>query len=129
MLPAALSNDLAKTRRIIFGIALAGYILSFFHRTAPAAIAGELTRTFAINGAVLGMIAATYFYVYTLLQIPVGVLADTMGPRRLLAGGLLVAGLGSLAFALAPSWPVAAAGRTLVGIGVSVAFIAILKLN
>jgi len=79
--------------------------------------------------ALLGTLAATYFYVYTLLQIPVGVLADTAGPRRLLAGGSLVAGLGSLAFALAPTWEVAAAGRTLVGVGVSVAFIAILKIN
>jgi len=122
-------GQFARTRRVVFGIALAGYVLSFFHRTAPAAIAGELTRAFAINGAVLGTIAATYFYVYTLLQIPVGVLADTMGPRRILAVGSLIAAGGSLAFALAPDWEVAAAGRTLVGIGVSVAFIALLKIS
>ncbi len=118
-----------RTRRVVFGVVLASFVLSFFHRTAPAAIAGELTRAFAINGAVLGTIAATYFYVYTLLQIPVGVLADTMGPRRIMSVGSVVAGLGSLLFALAPTWEVAAAGRTLVGIGVSVAFIAILKIN
>jgi len=118
-----------RTRRIIFGIGLAGYVLSFFHRTAPAAIAGELTRAFAINSAVLGTIAATYFYVYTLLQIPVGVLADTMGPRRILTVGSLIAAAGSLAFALAPDWEIAALGRTLVGVGVSVAFIALLKLS
>lgn len=117
------------TRRIVFGIALAGYVLSFFHRTAPAAIAGELVQSFTIDGAILGTLAATYFYVYTVLQIPVGVLADTLGPRRILAAGSLVAGLGSLAFALAPTWEVAAAGRTLVGVGVSVAFIAILKVS
>jgi sugar phosphate permease len=104
-------------------------VLSFFHRTAPAAIAGELTRAFAINAATLGTLAATYFYVYTLLQIPVGVLADTLGPRKLLAAGSLVAGAGSLLFALAPGWEIAAAGRTLVGVGVSVAFIAILKVS
>jgi sugar phosphate permease len=52
-----------------------------------------------------------------------------MGPRRVLSIGSLVAGLGSIAFALAPSWEVAAAGRTLVGIGVSAAFIAILKVS
>ena len=113
----------------MFGIALAGYVLSFFHRTAPAAIAGELVQSFAIDGAILGTLAATYFYVYTVLQIPVGVLADTLGPRRILAAGSLVAGLGSLAFALASTWEVAAAGRTLVGVGVSVAFIAILKVS
>ena len=130
MAAAASSNDRFVTaRRVIFGIVLAGYVLSFFHRTAPAAIAGELTRAFDISSAVLGTVAATYFYVYTLLQIPVGVLADTMGPRRILTVGSLIAAAGSLAFALAPSWEIAAAGRTLVGVGVSVAFIALLKIS
>lgn len=117
------------TRRVVFGIVLASFVLSFFHRTAPAAIAGELARAFSINAAVLGTLAATYFYVYTVLQVPVGILADTLGPRRLLASGSLVAAAGSLLFALAPAWELAAVGRTLVGIGVSVAFIAILKVS
>ena len=131
MPPAAGSVDprFVATRRVVFGIVLASFVLSFFHRTAPAAIAGELTHAFAINSAVLGTLAATYFYVYTLLQIPVGVLADTLGPRVILAGGSLVAGVGSLAFGLAPTWEIAAVGRALVGIGVSTAFIAILKIS
>ena len=118
-----------RARRGVFAVVLASYVLSFFHRTAPAAIAGELVRAFSISGAVLGTVAATYFYVYMVLQIPVGVLADTLGPRRILAWGSLVAAAGSLIFALAPSWEVAAAGRTLVGVGVSVAFIGILKVS
>ena len=117
-----------RTRLAILGVLLAGFVLSFFHRTAPAAIAGELTQAFAINSAVLGTLAATYFFVYTLLQIPVGVLADTLGPRVIVTGGALIAGAGSLLFGLAPSWEVAAIGRTLVGIGVSVAFISLLKI-
>jgi len=128
--PTALPDArFVRARRVVFGIVLASFVLSFFHRTAPAAIAGELTRAFAINSAVLGTLAATYFYVYTVLQIPVGVLADTLGPRRILSAGSIVAGIGSLAFAIAPTWEIAAAGRTLVGIGVSVAFIAILKIS
>ena len=119
----------ARARWIIFGIVLASYVLSFFHRIAPAALAGDLTRAFAIKGAVLGTLAATYFYVYTLLQVPVGVLADTLGPRRILTGGSLVAGIGSLVFALATTWEIAAVGRALVGVGVSVAFIALLKVS
>ncbi len=120
---------LVQARRIVFGLALASFVLSFVHRTAPAAIAGELTQAFSISGAVLGTLAATYFYVYTLLQVPVGVLADTLGPRRILAAGSAIAAAGSLLFALAPAWEIAAVGRTLVGIGVSVAFIAILKVS
>ena len=129
-MPTALPDArFVRARRVVFGIVLASFVLSFFHRTAPAAIATELARAFAINSAVLGTVAAMYFYVYTVLQIPVGVLADTLGPRRILSVGSLVAGLGSIAFALAPTWEIAAAGRTLVGIGVSVAFIAILKVS
>ena len=63
-----------RARRGVFAVVLASYVLSFFHRTAPAAIAGELVRAFSISGAVLGTLAATYFYVYTVLQVPVGVL-------------------------------------------------------
>jgi len=110
------------------GVAIAAYLLSFFHRVAPAAISGDLQAAFAIGGAQLGTLAATYFYVYTLMQIPVGVLADTLGPRRMLFGGGLVAGVGSILFGLAPSFELAFAGRTLVGLGVSVTFIAMLKL-
>src|SRR5262245_33690336 len=121
-------NSFSRVRAIVFGLALATYVLSFFHRTAPAAIAGELTRAFSISSTVLGTLAGTYFYVYTILQIPVGILADTTGPRRLLAVGAMIAAAGSLLFGLAPVWELAAIGRTLVGIGVSVAFISVLKL-
>jgi predicted MFS family arabinose efflux permease len=120
---------LVAARRVVFGLALASFVLSFVHRTAPAAIAGELTAAFGISATVLGTLAATYFLVYTVLQVPVGVLADTLGPRRILTAGCAVAAAGSLLFALAPVWEVAALGRTLVGIGVSVAFISVLKLN
>jgi MFS family permease len=54
---------------------------------------------------------------------------DTLGPRRILAIGGLVAGAGSLLFGLADSLAVASAGRLLVGLGVSVTFISLLKLN
>ena len=110
------------------GVAIAAYLLSFFHRVAPAAISGDLQVAFAIGGAQLGTLAATYFYVYTVMQIPTGVLADTLGPRRILFWGSLVAGTGAILFGLAPNFEVAFAGRTLVGLGVSVTFIAMLKL-
>jgi MFS family permease len=110
------------------GVAIGAYLLSFFHRVAPAAISGDLQSAFGIGGAQLGTLAATYFYVYTVMQIPTGVLSDTLGPRRILFWGGLVAGVGAIVFGLAPSFELAFVGRTLVGLGVSVAFIAMLKL-
>ncbi|CAB1368017.1 MFS transporter [Denitratisoma oestradiolicum] len=109
-------------------LAVAAYVLSFFHRAAPAAIAADLQGAFQISAAQLGNLAATYFYVYTVMQLPTGVLVDTLGCRRVLVWGGVTAGLGSLLLGLAPSFEWALAGRTLVGLGVSVAFIAMLKL-
>ncbi len=103
--------------------------MAFFHRLAPGAIAGELQRAFATSSASLGLLAATYFYIYFAMQVPSGILADTLGPRKLFTAGALVAGIGSALFGLAPDFDLALAGRFLVGLGVSVAFISVLKLN
>lgn len=129
MLSPAQRSQLQRLRWTAFGVVGLAYILSFFHRFAPAAIASDLQAAFQIHSAALGGLAATYFYVYTLMQIPTGVLADTLGPRRIVAAGGILAGLGSLLFGLADSFVLASSGRLLVGLGVSVTFIALLKLN
>ena len=116
-------------RGLVFGLAAAAFWLSFFHRVAPAAIAGELQQAFAIGGAMLGTLAATYYLIYTVMQVPTGVLNDTLGPRRVLAAGCLVAGAGSILFGAAETVTAAVVGRTLAGLGVSVAFVSMLKLN
>ena len=117
-----------RLRWTAFVLVSAAYVLSFFHRIAPAAIAGELRAAFGASGAELGALAATYFAAYTLMQVPTGVLVDGLGPRRVVTLGGIVAGAGSILFGLAASLGLAAAGRALVGLGVSVAFIALLKL-
>ncbi|MDH2916548.1 MAG: MFS transporter [Gallionella sp.] len=114
------------TAFVVVGLA---YVLSFFHRFAPAAISGDLQQTFHASGAELGGLAATYFYVYMLMQIPTGILVDTMGPRRVVAIGGLIAGIGSMLFGMADTLAAASVGRLLVGLGVSVTFISLLKLN
>jgi sugar phosphate permease len=122
---------LARMRRLrwtAFGLVGAAYVLSFFHRIAPSAIAGELRAAFGASSAELGAVAAMYFVVYTPMQVPTGVLVDALGPRRVVALGGLVAGAGSIAFGAAHGLGTAAVGRGLVGLGVSVAFIALLKL-
>ncbi len=117
-----------RRRWLALGVAALCFVLSFFHRFAPAGIAQDLAASFQTSAASLGMLAATYFYVYTVMQIPTGILADTLGPRRILALGGLVGGAGSFLFGYAPSFEMALLGRALIGLGVSVTFIAMLKL-
>jgi sugar phosphate permease len=123
------SSQLIRLRWNAFVIVGLAYVLSFFHRFAPAAISTDLQQTFHASGAELGGLAATYFYVYTMMQIPAGILADTLGPRRVVAIGGVVAGVGSLLFGTADTLAAASAGRLLVGLGVAVMFISMLKLN
>lgn len=115
-------------RSLAYAAVLVAYALSFFHRFAPAGIAGDLTVAFQTSAASLGALAATYFYIYTVMQVPTGVLVDTVGPRRILIAGSTVAAAGSVVFGLAHSLEAAVLGRTLIGLGVSVVFIALLKL-
>jgi len=118
-----------RLRWTAYVLGATAFVLAFFHRLAPAAIAGELQQAFATSGTTLGVLAGAYFYVYFAMQVPSGVLADTWGPRRLFTAGALVAGIGSIVFGTAETLGMAIAGRLLVGLGVSVAFVAVLKLN
>jgi len=129
MLNSHQSRQLVRLRWTAFVVVGLAYVLSFFHRFAPAAISGDLQQTFHASGAELGGLAATYFYVYTVMQIPAGILADTLGPRRVVAIGGLIAGIGSVLFGMSDTLTAASVGRLLVGLGVSVMFISMLKLN
>lgn len=113
----------------VYTILVISYMLVFFHRMAPAAVASELMQAFQTTGAALGSLAAMYYYVYTAMQIPSGILADTLGPRISVTVGSLVAGVGSVLFGLANDFTAASVGRFLVGLGVSVVFVGLMRSN
>lgn len=123
-----LTAEQKRRRWIALGTVASAFVLSFFQRFAPAGIAQDLASAFQTSAASLGVLAATYFYVYTVMQIPTGILVDTLGPRRILLLGGFVGGIGSLIFGMAPTLDWALFGRTMIGLGVSVTFIAMLKL-
>jgi sugar phosphate permease len=118
-----------RIRWTIYSVLVLAYMLAFFHRFAPAMVSAELVQAFGISAAALGSLAAMYFYIYTAMQIPAGVLADTLGARAAVTLGNLVAGAGSVLFGLATSFAAASAGRFLVGLGVSVVFVGLMKSN
>ncbi|MBI1943194.1 MAG: MFS transporter [Betaproteobacteria bacterium] len=117
-----------RLRRTAYGLGAAAFVLAFFHRVAPGAIAADLRDAYSASATTLGFVAALYFYPYAAMQLPSGVLADSVGPRKLFTAGSIVAGAGSLLFAYAPGVAWLLAGRALVGLGVAVAFVSVLKL-
>ena len=81
----------------------AGYYLSYLLRTVNAVIAPELTRELALSAADLGLLTSAYLLAFAAFQIPLGLLLDRHGPRRVEAGLLLVAAAGTLLFAFGRS--------------------------
>jgi sugar phosphate permease len=112
----------------IWGLGAALYFIGFYQRVSPAVITSELTEAFSLTAAGLGNLSAFYFYSYVAIQIPTGILADKLGPRRLLTAGAIVAGIGTAVFAMATDVSIANLGRLLIGGAVGVAFVAMLKL-
>lgn len=106
------------------------FALNYFNKVAPAVVADNLVREFHLGGAViLGSLASTYFYVYAFMQIPAGILADSIGPRRSSTYGLLIAALGSTMFGLAPTLFFVYLGRLLIGLGLSVIVVNMMKVQ
>lgn len=113
----------------IFGVLILTYILVYFHRMAPGVVSQDLMGAFQISGTQLGTLSSIYFFVYAFMQLPSGVLADTLGTRISVINGNIIAGMGSILFGLSGSFEFACLGRLLVGLGVSVVFVAIMKSN
>ena len=111
-----------------WGVGTTLFLYGFAQRVAPSVMIGDLMRDFSASGAILGNLSAFYFYAYAGIQIPVGVLLDRWGPRRLLAGAALVSAVGSLLFSTSSLLTQAYAGRLLIGIGAGVCFVAALKI-
>lgn len=116
-------------RWTIFSILILTYVLVYFHRMAPGVVSDYLMSEFNTTGTRLGTLSAIYFFVYALMQLPSGVLADTLGTRASIISGNLTAGIGSIFFGMAQSFEMACAGRFMVGLGVSVVFVSIMKNN
>lgn len=128
LLSASQSHAESSRAWLAFFLVVACYLFTQFHRIAPAAISAALQQTFAADEQTLGVIASLYFFVYALLQLPTGVLVDRYGPKWIVILGCFVAAIGSVIFAQAPNLWIAGLGRVLAGMGVSVTFIALLKL-
>jgi MFS family permease len=119
----------ASVSWLVWGLGAVFYCYGFFQRVAPAVITDQLMTDFQIGAASLGNLSAFYFYSYVAMQVPTGILADYWGPRKLLTTGALVAGLGSILFAQAPTVLIANLGRLLIGASVAVAWVVLLKLS
>jgi predicted MFS family arabinose efflux permease len=105
----------------------AGYFLSFFFRNVNAIISKDLARDFALSPSELGFLTSTYLLAFAAIQLPLGVLLDRYGPRRVVAVLLCIAAAGALIFGLARDLTMLSVGRALIGIGVAAGLMGAIK--
>lgn len=116
----------ATLLRVFLPFAL-GYFLSYLFRTVNAVIAPDLVRDIGIDPASLGLLTSAYFLAFAAFQLPLGLLLDRYGARRVEATLLLFAAAGALVFAQAETLVGLMLGRALIGLGVSACLMAAFK--
>lgn len=116
------------TAWFICGLGASFYAYEYFLRILPSVMEGPLRDHFALSATGFGFLSAFYYYAYVPMQLPVGVLMDRFGPRRLLTMACLICVFGSLVFSSTHVFEYAATGRFLVGLGSAFGFVGVLKL-
>ncbi|MEV4612376.1 MFS transporter [Kitasatospora sp. NPDC049258] len=103
------------------------YVLAVVHRTSLGVAGLDATERFGIGASALSTFSILQVLVYAAMQIPVGLLVDRFGPRRVLLLGVLLMSLGQLAFALSTSFGPALGSRAVLGCGDAMTFISVLR--
>lgn len=125
--PGASTPTLITLLRVYIPFALA-YVLSYLFRSVNSVIFPSLEHDIPdLTAGDLGFLTSMYFLFFTAVQIPLGVMLDRYGPRRVQSGLVLFAALGCIVFGTATSVAGLAGGRALVGLGVAGGLMAAIK--
>ncbi len=101
--------------------------VAYLVRLSAGVLRDVLTAEFSLSASSFGLMSSMVFYSYMAVQIPVGILADTKGVRATVGWELVIAALGAVVFAAAPSVPFLFAGRILMGVGVAGVFVCTMR--
>jgi sugar phosphate permease len=112
---------------LIWGAGVLAYIVSIVNRTSLSAVGTEASARFHADASTLALFAVLQLLVYGAMQIPVGLLLDRFGSRRVMTVGMLVMASGQLVMALTPDVHIAIAARVLLGAGDAAIFPSILR--
>ncbi len=113
---------------LICGLGAVFYAYEYLLRIAPSAMEFSLRSHFNLSATGFGLLSAVYYYAYVPMQLPVGILMDRFGPRRLLTFACAICVIGTVFFCNTEIVSVAMVGRFLVGAGSAFAFVGVLKL-
>lgn len=112
----------------VWFLGAAFFLVDYIIRVSPSVLTPELMQTFHVNAFAIGLFSGYFYYAYISMQIPVGILVDRFGPKRLLVVSILICALSVLIFSHTGSISVGYFSRALMGFGAAFAFVGTLKL-
>lgn len=104
------------------------YLYEYMLRVSPSAITSELMLTFGVNATNLGILVSFYYLSYVFLQIPCGLIVDTLGARFVVTVSSLICAVGTFIFSQSETLYVAQLGRFLMGAGSACAYLSCAKI-
>src|SRR5207253_9616906 len=110
-----------------WAVGLVAYALAVFHRASLGVAAVQAQERFSAGASVISLFLVLQLAVYAGLQVPVGVVLDRVGSRRMILAGALTIGGGQFVLALATGVPTAVGARVQVGAGRAVPVISALR--
>ncbi|XRQ04794.1 MFS transporter [Actinomadura welshii] len=123
------SPEKQKTARIawvLWGVGLLAYIVAVLHRTSFGVVGLDAVHRFDASAGILASFTVLQLLVYASMQIPVGLMLDRIGPRKMIAGGALLMAAGQALMAVSTDIGTAVAARVMVGAGDAMTFISVL---
>ncbi|GHH38790.1 MFS transporter [Streptomyces candidus] len=129
--PQALHGDPPGGLRaiLVWGVGVAVYFVAVTFRTSLGVAGLDAADRFQVNASALSTFSILQLLVYAGMQIPVGLLVDRLGTKKVLLIGIILFTVGQLGFALSPSYGTALASRALLGCGDAMTFISVLRLG
>lgn len=121
-------------RWIVFAVLALAYFFVYFHRVSGGAANEEIINAFdgAVSASQLGVLASAYLYAYTIMQIPSGILTDTLGPKKCSSIFVALIAVGSILGAVATmdgiqNFTLLVVAKFIIGVGAAVVYIPIMK--
>lgn len=128
---ARLPGDPPGGRRavLVWSVGVSVYFVAVIFRTSLGVAGLDAADRFHVNASALSTFSILQLLVYAGMQIPVGLMVDRLGTKKVLTLGVVLFTLGQLGFALSPSYGMALASRALLGCGDAMTFISVLRLG